>query len=53
MAASAALTGLIFVAVSINLQRILAFPSLPRRGGMILIVVQDVGTVCHEGWRRE
>ena len=31
VAASAALTGLIFVAVSINLQRILAFPSLPRR----------------------
>jgi modulator of FtsH protease len=31
VAASAALTGLIFVAVSINLQRILAFSSLPRR----------------------
>jgi modulator of FtsH protease len=31
VAASAALTGLVFVAVSINLQRILAYPSLPRR----------------------
>jgi modulator of FtsH protease len=31
VAASAALTGLIFVAVSINLQRILAYSSLPRR----------------------
>ncbi len=31
VAASAALTGLIFVAVSINLKRILDYPSLPRR----------------------
>jgi modulator of FtsH protease len=31
VAASAALTGLVFVAVSLNLKRILDFPSLPRR----------------------
>jgi modulator of FtsH protease len=29
--AAAALTGLLFVAISINLQRIIEFPSLPRR----------------------
>src|SRR5579871_2371445 len=31
VAASAALTGLVFVAVSLNLKPILDFPSLPRR----------------------
>ncbi|HEY8473487.1 MAG TPA: hypothetical protein VIL37_12745 [Natronosporangium sp.] len=35
--ASAALTGLLFVAVSINLQRILAYPALPARAGQTLV----------------
>jgi hypothetical protein len=37
--ASAALTGLLFVAVSINLSRILQFPHLPGRAGETLIVL--------------
>jgi hypothetical protein len=36
--ASAALTGLVFVAVSINLSRILAYPALPRRTGQTLVL---------------
>ena len=36
--ASAALTGLVFVAVSINLQRILAYPALPTRTGQTLVM---------------
>ncbi len=31
--AAAALTGLLFVAVSINLTKVLAFPQLPGRAG--------------------
>ncbi|HEX3901634.1 MAG TPA: hypothetical protein VH853_02220 [Polyangia bacterium] len=31
--AAAALTGLLFVAVSINLSKVLAFPQLPGRAG--------------------
>jgi hypothetical protein len=40
--ASAALTGLIFVAVSINLTRILSLPMLPNRALLILIVLLTV-----------
>jgi hypothetical protein len=37
-AATAALVGLLFVAVSINLQRILEYPNLPGRAGQTLIM---------------
>jgi modulator of FtsH protease len=37
--AAAALTGLLFVAVSINLDRILAFPRLPARAAETLVVL--------------
>src|ERR1700689_3811629 len=37
--ASAALTGLIFVGISINLARILSLPSLPRRASETLILL--------------
>jgi hypothetical protein len=37
--AAAALTGLLFVAVSINLERILALPGIPARAGMSLILL--------------
>jgi hypothetical protein len=37
--ASAALVGLIFVAVSINLTRILSFPALPNRAFQALIIL--------------
>ncbi len=37
--AAAALTGLLFVAVSINLERILAFPKLPARAAETLAVL--------------
>lgn len=40
--ASATLSGLLFVAVSINLSRILAFPSLTARAGEALIVLLSV-----------
>jgi hypothetical protein len=40
--AAAALTGLLFVAVSINLQRILSFPQLPGRVAETLIVLVSV-----------
>ena len=40
--ASAALTGLLFVAVSINLSRILQFPHLPGRAAETLIVLLAV-----------
>ena len=36
--AAATLTGLLFVAVSINLQRILQYPNLPGRAGQTLIL---------------
>ena len=36
--AAATLTGLLFVAVSINLQRILSYPNLPPRAGQTLIL---------------
>lgn len=37
-AATATLAGLVFVAVSINLQRILQFPNLPGRAGQTLVM---------------
>jgi hypothetical protein len=37
-AATATLTGLLFVAMSINLQRILSFPNLPARAAQTLIL---------------
>jgi modulator of FtsH protease len=37
--AAAALTGLLFVAVSINLERILSLPGIPARAGMSLILL--------------
>ena len=37
--AAAALTGLLFVAVSINLDRILSFPKLPARAGETLVTL--------------
>jgi len=42
ISASAALTGLIFVAVSINLSRILEFPALPGRAFKALFMFVDV-----------
>jgi hypothetical protein len=43
--ASAALTGLVFVAVSINLERILAFPGLPERAMATLMLLFGVTVV--------
>jgi hypothetical protein len=40
--ASAALTGLIFVGVSINLSRILAYPKLPSRALLSLILLSTI-----------
>jgi modulator of FtsH protease len=41
--AGAALTGLVFVALSINLKQILAFPGLPSRAGeAIILMLQTV-----------
>jgi hypothetical protein len=37
--AAAALAGLLFVAVSINLERILALPGIPARAGMSLVLL--------------
>ena len=37
-ATAATLAGLLFVAVSINLKRILEFPSLPARAGQTLML---------------
>jgi modulator of FtsH protease len=47
--ATATLTGLIIVAVSINLQRILEFPQLPGRAGEILIMLAGVLIGCGLG----
>jgi hypothetical protein len=40
--ASAALTGLLFVAVSINLTRILSYPALPDRASQTLVVLMNI-----------
>jgi len=42
LGAAAALTGLLFVAVSINLDRILQFPHLPTRAGEALLTLLSV-----------
>jgi hypothetical protein len=47
--AAAALSGLIFVAVSINLSRILSIPHLPERAAETLIVLMGVLTVASFG----
>jgi hypothetical protein len=47
--ATAALTGLIIVAVSINLQHILAFPQLPSRAIEMLIMLVGVLLACSFG----
>jgi hypothetical protein len=39
--ASAALAGLVFIGVSINLTRILAFPGLPARAGQTIVVLAN------------
>jgi hypothetical protein len=45
--ASAALTGLLFVAISINLQQILKFPNLPgRAGGTLGILLSALVVSC-------
>ena len=47
--AGASLTGLLFVAVSINLERILSFPKLPARAGetltllLLVVVIASLG----------
>ena len=47
--ATAALTGLIIVAVSINLQHILSFPQLPGRAAEMLIMLVGALLVCSFG----
>jgi hypothetical protein len=47
--ATAALTGLIIVAVSINLQRILSFPQLPGRAAEMLILLVGALFSCSFG----
>jgi hypothetical protein len=44
--AAAALSGLIIVAISINLQRILSFPQLPGRAAEMLILLVGALTAC-------
>ncbi|WP_220089922.1 hypothetical protein, partial [Pseudomonas aeruginosa] len=44
--AAAALSGLIIVAISINLQRILSFPQLPGRAAEMLILLVGTLTAC-------
>ena len=47
--AAAALTGLLFVAVSINLTKVLAFPQLPGRAGESLMMLAAVLVVASLG----
>ena len=47
--ATAALTGLIIVAVSINLQHILSFPQLPGRAAEMLIMLVGALLACSFG----
>ena len=49
VSAAAALTGLLFVAVSINLTKILALPQLPGRAGESLIILVTVLVVATLG----
>jgi hypothetical protein len=47
--AAAALTGLLFVAVSINLTKVLAFPQLPGRAGESLMMLMAVLVIASLG----
>jgi hypothetical protein len=47
--AAAALTGLLFVAVSINLAKVLAFPQLPGRAGESLMMLMSVLVIASFG----
>src|ERR1700728_1510044 len=47
--AAAALSGLIIVAISINLQRILSFPQLPGRAAEMLIMLLGALLACSFG----
>jgi hypothetical protein len=53
--AGASLTGLLFVAVSINLERILSFPKLPARAGetltllLLVVVIASLGLAPQSG----
>src|SRR5579863_10497108 len=47
--AAAALSGLIIVAISINLQRILSFPQLPGRAAEMLIMLVGALLACSFG----
>jgi hypothetical protein len=47
--ASAALAGLLFVALSINLERILKGPGLPGRAGEAIVLLLTVLVVCTFG----
>ena len=47
--ASAALSGLVIVAISINLQRILSFPHLPGRASEMLIMLVGALLACSVG----
>jgi modulator of FtsH protease len=47
--ASAALAGLVFVALSINLQRILSFPQLPGRAAETLAMLVGALILCSVG----
>ena len=47
--AAATLSGLVFVAMSINLSRILAFPHLPRRAAETLALLVGALVVCSIG----
>jgi hypothetical protein len=47
--AAAALSGLVIVAISINLQRILAFPQLPGRAAEMLILLVGALLACSFG----
>ena len=44
--ASAALTGLLFVGVSINLTRIISLPGLPNRALLALVLLLTIMIVC-------
>src|SRR6202167_3453014 len=47
--AAAALSGLIIVAISINLQRILSFPQLPGRAAEMLMMLVGALLACSVG----
>ena len=47
--ASAALAGLLFVAISINLKEILEFPSLPGRAGETIVILVNALVIASVG----